>query len=249
MTLSEAPRVIRAASTAIAAASPLALSTPVTATPDPAASTPVPAGEMETHALKRRADGSLEPDASASLRRWLPWAVVVAALLAITAEIVTLGLAGPIPVAVTHRGPALPEGLRIETQPLGASVWIDGRVAGEAPLSIRDLRAGLHRVRVAEEGYAPAELTFEIPEGVSPPPLRFVMAPLFAPTEVFSDPAAAAVTVDGRPVGTTPVERLTLGPGPHTIRLEREQFASTTPPPSLPPLSSRLRSRWRRATS
>jgi periplasmic protein TonB len=79
---------------------------------------------------------------------------------------------------------------------------------------------------VAQEGYAPApaELTFEIPEGISPPPLGFVMAPLFTPTEIFSDPPAAAVTVDGRPIGTTPIERLTLGPGPHAIRVERQQF-------------------------
>jgi len=94
-------------------------------------------------------------------------------------------------------------------------VWIDGRVVGEAPLTMRDLRPGVHQVRVAEEGYAPADLTLEIPEGTSPPPLLFVLAPLHTPTEIFSDPA---VTVDGRPIGTTPIEKLTLGPGPHTIR-------------------------------
>ena len=209
---------IPVASTAIAGFSPQ-LSAPVLAV-----STQISAREMETHLLKRRADGSLEPVDSASPRRWLPWAVALAALLVMAAEIVALGRTGPIPPAVTRRVPSPPEGLRIETRPPGASVWLDGHVAGEAPLSIRDLRPGLHQVRVAEAGYAPAELTFEIPEGMSPPPLRFVMAPLFAPTEIFSHPAAAAVTVDGRPIGTTPIEKLTLGPGPHAIRLERAQF-------------------------
>ena len=220
MTLPEALLApIPVSSTAIAGLSPPALSTPVLAV-----STHISAREMETHLLKRRADGSLEPADSASPRSWLPWAVALSALLVMAAEIVALGRTGPIPPAVTRPVPSLPEGLRIETRPPGASVWLDGHVAGEAPLSIRDLRPGLHQVRVAEEGYAPAELTFEIPEGMSPPPLRFVMVPLFAPTEIFSDPAAAAVTVDGRPIGTTPIEKLTLGPGPHAIRLEREQF-------------------------
>ena len=182
-----------------------------------------PATEMETHLLKRRADGSLEPGGSAS-RRWLPWAVGAAALLVTAAEIVALG--GPVPLraAATRPAPSLPEGLRVETRPPGASVWLDGHLAGEAPLSIPDVRSGLHHVRVAEDGHAPAELTFEIPDGVRPPPLRFVMAPLFAPTEIYSDPAVAAVSIDGRLVGTTPIEKLTLGPGPHVIRLDREQF-------------------------
>jgi serine/threonine protein kinase len=202
---------------------PEALLAPI---PVQAVSMSVAAEELETHLLKRRADGSLESDDSPP-RRWLSWAVMAAALLAISAEIVALRRAGPIPTSLTRRVPALPEGLRIETRPPGASVWIDGRVAGETPLSIRDLRAGLHQVRVAQEGYAPAELTFEIPEGTNPPPLHFVMAALHTPTEIFSDPAAAAVTVDGRPIGTTPIEKLTLGPGLHAIRMEREGFLPT----------------------
>jgi serine/threonine-protein kinase len=210
--------LIPVARTATAGGAPLPLSTPVS--PD---STHVSATEMETHLLRRRADGSLEPGDSAS-RRWLPWAVAAAALLVIAAEIIALGGAVPIRAALTPGGPSLAGELRIETRPPGASVWIDERLAGEAPLSVRDLRSGLHRVRVSQDGYAPAELTFEIPDGASPPPLRFVMAPLFAPTEIYSDPPAAAVTVDGRPIGTTPIEKLTLGPGLHVIRLQREQF-------------------------
>jgi eukaryotic-like serine/threonine-protein kinase len=207
---------IPVAGTANAGHSPLPLSPPGSAD-----LTPVPAGEMETHLLKRRADGSLEPGAS---RRWLPWAVAAAALFVTAAEIVALGGAVPIRAAMTRGEPTMSDGLRVETQPPGASVWIDGRMVGEAPLSIRDLRSGLHQVRVSEDGYAPAELAFEIPDGMRPPPLRFVMAPLVAPTEIYSDPAGAAVTVDGRPIGTTPIEKLTLGPGTHAIRLEREQF-------------------------
>ncbi len=211
--------------TAIAAPSaPLSTPAPPAATPVPAASTPVPAEEMETHRLKRRADGTLEPDDAARRRRWLSWAAGVAAVLAVATEIVTLSRAGPIPTAGTRRVLSVPDGLRIETRPAGASVWIDGRVAGEAPLSIREMRPGLHQVRVAQEGYAPAELTFEILEGTTPSPLRFVMAPLHSSTDIFSEPAAAAVTVDGRRIGTTPIEELALGPGPHAIRLEREGF-------------------------
>jgi serine/threonine-protein kinase len=155
---------------------PIPASTPVS--PD---STHGSSTGMETHLLKRRTD-SLEPGESAS-RRWLPWALAAAALFVVAAEIIALGGAVPIRAPLTRGGPSLAGELRIETRPPGASVWIDERRAGEAPLSVRDLRSGLHRVRVSQDGYAPAELTFEIADGASPPPLRFVMAPLSAPTE------------------------------------------------------------------
>ena len=81
------------ASMAIVSPSSPTLSSPVPAAAIPvlADSTPVPAGEMETYQFKRRPDGSLEADDSASARRFLPWAVAMAALLVMAAEIVTLG--------------------------------------------------------------------------------------------------------------------------------------------------------------
>jgi eukaryotic-like serine/threonine-protein kinase len=109
MTLPEALLApIPVASTVSAAPSPATLSTlvPAAAIRVSADSTPVPAGEMETYQFKRRADGSLEPDDSASARRFLPWAVAMAALLVMAAEIVTLGRAGPIPAAQTRLPPA-----------------------------------------------------------------------------------------------------------------------------------------------
>ena len=183
-------------------------------------------GDLTTHLLRRRADGTLDDD-DVRPRRWLPWAVAVAAVLALGAEVVALRRGGPIPATAARRVPSLPEGLRIETRPPGASVWMDGRPAGEAPLSIKDLRPGVHQVRVAQEGYAPAELTFEVQEGMSPPPLRFKMEPLTSPAEIHSEPEAATVTLDGRAIGATPLDKIALGPGPHQIRLERKGFLAT----------------------
>src|SRR5206468_2468821 len=86
-------------------------------------------GDLTTHLLRRRADGTLDDD-DVRPRRWLPWAVAVAAVLALGAEVVALRRGGPIPATAARRVPSLPEGLRIETRPPGASVWMDGRPAG-----------------------------------------------------------------------------------------------------------------------
>jgi eukaryotic-like serine/threonine-protein kinase len=148
----------------------------------PMALPPVAAEEMETRLLKRRADGSLEADDRAWRRRWLPWAVIAAAAFVVSVEILALARSGPARTDPTLASPLSSPAQRIETRPPGASVWIDGHPAGNAPLSIEDLRPGLHQVRVVRDGYAPAELSFEIPEGTSAPPLRFVMAPLHTPS-------------------------------------------------------------------
>lgn len=183
-------------------------------------------GELTTHLLKRRPDGTLDDDEPAApTRRWVPWVVAAAALLAVSAEVVALRRAGPVPVGVARRVPAVPEGLRIETRPPGATVWLDGRAVGETPLSIKDVLPGPHQVRLSLEDHSPAELAFEVLEGSNPPPLRFVMPALVAPAEIYSDPTAAKVILDGKEIGLTP-QKLDLSPGAHEIRLERDGFAA-----------------------
>jgi TonB family protein len=83
-------------------------------------------------------------------------------------------------------------------------------------------------VRVAREGYAPAGLTLEVRNGEPLLPLRFVMEPLAAKLRVVSEPANAVVRVDGKAVGTTPLDSLEVAPGRHEVRLERRGYAAAT---------------------
>jgi len=43
--------------------------------------------------------------------------------------------------------------LVVESDPAGASVYVDGRLAGETPLTLPEIAAGVHRVRVMRLGY------------------------------------------------------------------------------------------------
>jgi TonB family protein len=83
-------------------------------------------------------------------------------------------------------------------------------------------------VRVARDGYAPAGLTLEVRNGEPLLPLRFVMEPLAAKLRVVSEPPNAVVRVDGKAVGTTPLEALEVAPGRHEVRLERRGYAAAT---------------------
>src|SRR5689334_9476265 len=49
--------------------------------------------------------------------------------------------------------PAVPGRLSVATDPAGAAVYVDGRMAGRTPLILNDLPVGEHRVRILHPGY------------------------------------------------------------------------------------------------
>ena len=69
-----------------------------------------------------------------------------------------------------------PGGPELATQPGGARVFLDGRLAGTTPLDLPGLVPGRHELRLAKPGYAPAEVTLELPSGSSMP-LFFELQP------------------------------------------------------------------------
>jgi len=196
---------------------------PAAPTVHPMAWAPAPAsvaGALETHDLQPADAGSR----TAAMRRPRRAALAVGAVMAAAALALYLGRASePAPAEPAAR--AGPSVLRIETEPAGASVWLDGQEAGRAPVAWPSIRPGVHKVRVAADGYAPAGLTLVVRPGEAPPPLRFVMEPLIAKLRVRSEPPDAVVRIDGQPVGNTPLDSIDLAPGPHEVRLERRGFS------------------------
>jgi serine/threonine-protein kinase len=188
--------------------------------------TPVPPdllGALETTDLQS-ALGQAGARTRAPRRRGL---ALVAAGMA--AGLVALYVAlGSTPDPAPPPLPSRPGGLRIETDPPGAAVSLDGRSAGQSPVAMLSVRPGVHMVRVSRDGYAPAGLTLEVRNGEPLLPLRFNMEPLAAKLRVLSEPANAVVRVDGQPVGTTPIDSLDLSPGRHDVRVERRGYTAAT---------------------
>jgi PEGA domain-containing protein len=71
----------------------------------------------------------------------------------------------PAPSAPAARGAAPPPpppgspaqafagSLIVDSRPTGAKVYVDGRLAGTTPLTMRDVRAGEHAIRIERDGY------------------------------------------------------------------------------------------------
>ena len=133
----------------------------------------------------------------------------------------------------------------VRSTPSGARVVVDGKDRGQTPATIRELTRGEHRIRIARDGYTPAERRVVVspsqpaqtlsvrlakepaspkPTAKAGEPVEKVSAAAMGTLVVESRPQGASVLIDGRPVGTTPVSVGDVKAGNHAVRLERDGY-------------------------
>lgn len=117
--------------------------------------------------------------------------------------------------------------VRVESEPPGATVTLDGAIRGRTPLDLRDLRPGEHRLTLALPGYRELTQSFAVP---GPATLRLVLQPLAAggSVRVESQPAGAIVWLDGEDRGRTPVVLDRVPPGRHELRIGAPRYYAAT---------------------
>ncbi len=111
----------------------------------------------------------------------------------------------------------------VETEPDGATVFLDGEEKGISPLTLSQLSAGSHRIRIVRSFYYETEDNFEIRSGDDLDKI-YKLSPKFGRVSVKSDPAGAEVLVDGQPKGITPVIVEPLMSGSHIITLKLDHY-------------------------
>jgi formylglycine-generating enzyme required for sulfatase activity len=107
-----------------------------------------------------------------------------------------------------------------ETVPPGATVRVDGRRLGTTPLTT-PVSAGRRTVGLSMDAFKPAtrRITVTAGEPLTVPSVRLV--PADAVLVLASDPAGAAVTVDGQWRGETPVELVVAPRRAHEVQLAK----------------------------
>ncbi|MBX3395814.1 MAG: PEGA domain-containing protein [Phycisphaerae bacterium] len=100
--------------------------------------------------------------------------------------------------------------LAVETEPAGATIRINGRLAGVAPLRV-EMEPGTlgKRIEIAAvlDGYDNAQLWIDLPEDGGGDDMRakIALARTLARINVYTDPPGGRVVVAGRDLGTAPV--------------------------------------------
>jgi hypothetical protein len=195
---------------------PLQGSSPGVLTPAVPALAPAP--DTDSPATRPHGFRSLLQTADGGNRRL--WIGAAAALVLIVAALAIVGF------STWSRGPAAGT-FSIETRPEGAGVIIDGQPRGVTPLSL-DLSAGDHVVEVASAtDRRRIPVTIKAGSQVSQFLEMSGQAPAAATAEaselrVRTEPIGAAVTVDGRYVGRSPVSVSDLAPGQHTVVMKHD---------------------------
>ena len=113
--------------------------------------------------------------------------------------------------------------LSISSNPSGAMLWINDKNVGRTQFEVGQYNAGTYALRMIHEMYYEESDTFEIKPGG-----EFVqtynLKPQFGSARIDSDPSGAQLSIDGQPVGSTPVTKNQLASGKHIIRLTKENY-------------------------
>ncbi len=126
---------------------------------------------------------------------------------------------------------AVGEAFKIETEPLGAKIWIDGNYRG---LSDKDtvfysFETGPHLVRLELDGYEPYEVVKTVSEGASElVHHKFKPIPTTGQIDFASNPTGADIILDGRNVGKTPYTLRDVEPGEYTVIIRHRGYNDWT---------------------
>jgi hypothetical protein len=106
-------------------------------------------------------------------------------------------------------------GLRVESDPAGATVYVDGHPAGETPLTVATLAPGVHRVRLIRAGYLENSRLVTIKAGArgmvraqltaAAPPLKIVVLEGEGAVNIIQQKTAVAPVIEVRDRNDQPV--------------------------------------------
>jgi formylglycine-generating enzyme required for sulfatase activity len=105
----------------------------------------------------------------------------------------------------------------------GAEVSLDGRSVGAIAMEPIEVTPGRRRIEVRSERYQLAAADVEVEGCDRLQDIALALTPNWSGVSLSSIPAGAAVQVDGRPLGKTPIE-LELAAGAHDVEISADRY-------------------------
>jgi len=113
--------------------------------------------------------------------------------------------------------------LAVNSNPVGASVFVNGRLAGATPLSVGGLKHGEYTLRVEKDGFASLVKTIQL-GGADLELHETLKRNGIGSLSVDIKPYGAEVLLDGEVFGTTPLVRDDVPIGPHELLIRKTNF-------------------------
>jgi hypothetical protein len=163
----------------------------------------------------------------------IPWKLAAVASVIIAAGILFAGrhylVQGTVPAPMTRtpepavvipNAPVVGSGsLEIVTEPPGAKVLVDGKPAGESPLTLDSLSAGRHTLTFITAS-GTVRKTVRIEAGKT----AMLDVPVYSGWVAVFAPIPLDIAENGRSIGTTDQGRLMLSPGRHELTLRNREL-------------------------
>ncbi len=133
----------------------------------------------------------------------------------------------PTPGPAPSAAPAPVGVIRVETQPPGAVVNLNGETKGASPMELTGLGFGTYEVKLDLKGYDSRTETVEVTEQAPQAEVKVALArplPTLGSADILSTPFGAAVSVDGASLGRTPLTDLKLKPGARKVDITKDDY-------------------------
>ncbi|MDP8210835.1 MAG: PEGA domain-containing protein [Candidatus Stygibacter australis] len=117
----------------------------------------------------------------------------------------------------------------IESEPTGAEVELNGQKVGVTPYQGSHY-AGEYTLTLRKDLYHPTSKTFSLNKGETLDIPREKLKPRFGYWQVSSEPTGAAIYLDEKFLGKTPLVREKIPSGEHTLRLTYEKYKTHQEP-------------------
>ncbi|UCH63244.1 MAG: PEGA domain-containing protein [Fidelibacterota bacterium] len=132
------------------------------------------------------------------------------------------GVAAPVEPVTAARPALRPAFLDVTTAPRGAVIFVDDIDKGTTPVSRLELPPGIsHDISARLERYHPVDTTLALETGEQAR-LNLTLQPMMGYLVLAGD-GGAKVRLDGRTLGSTPLERLQLQMGLHQLSLTKPE--------------------------
>lgn len=113
--------------------------------------------------------------------------------------------------------------LRVESQPSGAQVWLDGRLSGETPLVLDRVKQGSHAI-VIRHASGSVRTVVRVQEGET----AELLVPIYSGWLAVFARAELQILEAGVVVGTTDAGRILVRPGSHSLELVNTRLGFRT---------------------
>lgn len=118
--------------------------------------------------------------------------------------------------------------ITIESDPVGAQIWLDGVNTGEVTPGTVEASAGSHIITLAKDGYADLDVTVAVSAGEDFLLTTGTTLLQLGSLIIESDPAGATVWIDGENTGEVTPHTFPIGADNYTVTLQYSNYSDTT---------------------